>query len=80
MLPNKVAKKKFKDRAERFYAGSAAAIISKTLRGRRNTRKGQLSISEEVGKKDFIRFNAQSCSEKLYLCRGGISHRESLLR
>ena len=30
----------------------------KDIRGRRNAPKGQLSVSEVIGKKDFIRFNA----------------------
>ena len=30
----------------------------KDLRGRRNSPKGQMSVSEVIGKKDYIRFNA----------------------
>lgn len=30
----------------------------KDIRGRRNSPKGQLSVSEYVGKKDYIHFNA----------------------
>ncbi len=30
----------------------------KDIRGRRNVPKGQLSVTENIGKKDYIRFNA----------------------
>jgi hypothetical protein len=53
----KVAKKKFKEVLKDFMIEVPQAYY-KDLRGRRNTPKGQLSISEVVGKKDFIRFNA----------------------
>jgi hypothetical protein len=53
----KVAKKKFKDVLKDFMLEVPQAYY-KDLRGRRNTPKGQLSISETIGKKDFIRFNA----------------------
>ncbi|HEY6505117.1 MAG TPA: hypothetical protein VIZ28_14170 [Chitinophagaceae bacterium] len=53
----KVAKKKFKDVLKDFMVEVPQAYY-KDLRGRRNTPKGQLSISEVIGKKDFIRFNA----------------------
>ncbi|MFI5129566.1 MAG: hypothetical protein ACHQFX_06225 [Chitinophagales bacterium] len=53
----KVAKKKFKEVLKDFMLEVPQAYY-KDLRGRRNTPKGQLSISEVVGKKDFIRFNA----------------------
>jgi hypothetical protein len=33
-------------------------LYYKDIRARRNVPKGQLSVSEEIGKKDFIRFNA----------------------
>ncbi len=35
-----------------------AALYFKDIRGRRIVPKGQLSVTEEIGKKDFIRFNA----------------------
>jgi hypothetical protein len=53
----KVAKKKFKDVLKDFMVEIPQAYY-KDLRGRRNSPKGQLSISEVIGKKDFIRFNA----------------------
>ncbi|HET6995271.1 MAG TPA: hypothetical protein VFI06_09840, partial [Chitinophagaceae bacterium] len=53
----KVAKKKFKEILKDFML-EVPQNYYKDLRGRRNTPKGQLSISEIVGKKDFIRFNA----------------------
>ena len=30
----------------------------KDIKGRRNTPRGQLSVSEDIGKKDYIHFNA----------------------
>ncbi len=53
----KVTKKKFKAVLKDFMLEIPQQYY-KDLRGRRNTPKGQLSISEVVGKKDFIRFNA----------------------
>src|SRR6185503_17558406 len=53
----KVAKKKFKEILKDFMLEVPQGYY-KDLRGRRNTPKGQLSISEVIGKKDFIRFNA----------------------
>jgi hypothetical protein len=53
----KVAKKKFKNVLQDFMVEIPQGYY-KDLRGRRNTPKGQLSISEVIGKKDFIRFNA----------------------
>jgi len=53
----KVTKKKFKELLRDFMVEVPQAYY-KDLRGRRNTPKGQLSISETIGKKDFIRFNA----------------------
>ncbi|MCW3074339.1 MAG: hypothetical protein JWP69_1408 [Flaviaesturariibacter sp.] len=53
----KVAKKKFKDVLKDFMT-EETALYFKDLRGRRIVPKGQLSVTEEVGKKDFIRFNA----------------------
>ena len=54
---SKIAKKKFKKILQDFMVDVQAQYF-KDIRGRRNTPKGQLSISEEIGKKDFIRFNA----------------------
>lgn len=53
----KVAKKKFKDVLKDFMLEVPQAYF-KDLRGRRNVPKGQLSISEIIDKKDYIRFNA----------------------
>src|SRR5439155_25617850 len=53
----KVAKKKFKDILKDFMLEVPQGYY-KDLRGRRNVPKGQLSISEVIDKKDFIRFNA----------------------
>ncbi|MDP4261058.1 MAG: hypothetical protein Q8941_00890 [Bacteroidota bacterium] len=53
----KVAKKKFKDVLKDFMLDVPQGYY-KDLRGRRNVPKGQLSISEIIDKKDFIRFNA----------------------
>ncbi|HUR67236.1 MAG TPA: hypothetical protein VMZ03_12875 [Chitinophagaceae bacterium] len=54
---NKIAKKKFKKILQDFMTEVQAQYF-KDIRGRRNTPRGQLSVSEETGKKDFIRFNA----------------------
>ncbi len=67
----KVAKKKFKKVLEDFMLEVPQQYF-KDIRGRRNAPKGQLSVSEEIGKKDFIRFNANPNSPKFYLCRSGI--------
>lgn len=53
----KVAKKKFKDLLRDFMM-EVPQNYYKDLRARRNSPKGQLSVSEVVGKKDYIRFNA----------------------
>jgi Tol biopolymer transport system component len=53
----KVMKKKFKKVLQDFMLEVPQQYF-KDIRGRRNTPKGQLSVSEEIGKKDFIRFNA----------------------
>ena len=53
----KIAKKKFKIILRDFMTEVPQQYF-KDLRGRRNSPKGQLSVSEEIGKKDFIRFNA----------------------
>ena len=53
----RIAKKKFKEVLRDFMTEMPQQYY-KDIRGRRNMPKGQLSISEEVGKKDFVRFNA----------------------
>lgn len=53
----KIAKMKFKKLLEGFMVDVQQQYF-KDIRGRRNTPKGQLSVTEEIGKKDFIRFNA----------------------
>ncbi|HVK96411.1 MAG TPA: hypothetical protein VM368_01280 [Flavisolibacter sp.] len=53
----KIAKKKFKDVLREFMNDMSQQYI-KDIRGRKIMPKGQLSVVEEVGKKDFIRFNA----------------------
>ncbi|MES1215014.1 MAG: hypothetical protein ABUT20_05825 [Bacteroidota bacterium] len=53
----KIAKKKFKE-VLKDYMTEEAARYYKDLKGRRSVPKGQLSVSEETRKKDFIRFNA----------------------
>ncbi len=54
---NKIAKKKFKKLLQDFMIEVPQQYF-KDIRGRRNTPKGQLSVTEEIGKKDYIRFNA----------------------
>ncbi len=53
----KIAKKKFKVILRDFMTDVQAQYF-KDIRGRRNTPRGQLSVSEYIGKKDYIRFNA----------------------
>lgn len=53
----KVAKKKFKEVLRDFMI-EVPQNYFKDLRGRRNSPKGQMSVSEVIGKKDYIRFNA----------------------
>lgn len=53
----KIAKKKFKDILKDFML-EVPQQYYKDIRGRRNAPKGQLGVSEVVGKKDFFRFNA----------------------
>ncbi|HVZ57500.1 MAG TPA: hypothetical protein VG870_12620 [Chitinophagaceae bacterium] len=53
----KIAKKKFKEILKDFMNEEPQKYF-KDLRGRRTVPKGQLSVSEEIRKKDFIRFNA----------------------
>jgi hypothetical protein len=54
---NKIAKKKFKILLQEFMIDVPQQYF-KDIRGRRNSPKGQLSVSEVIDKKDFIRFNA----------------------
>jgi hypothetical protein len=54
---NKLAKKKFKAILQDLML-EVPQQYYKDLRGRKNVPKGQLAFTEEVGKKDFIRFNA----------------------
>lgn len=53
----RVAKKKFKEVLQDFMT-EMSQLYYKDIRGRRLVPKGQLSVTEEIGKKDFIRFNA----------------------
>jgi len=53
----KIAKKKFKDVLKDFMNEEPQKYY-KDIRGRRMAPRGQLSVVEEIGKKDFIRFNA----------------------
>ncbi len=48
---------KFKDLLKQFMQ-EVPQQYYKDIRGRRNAPKGQLGVSEVIGKKDFIRFNA----------------------
>lgn len=54
---NKIARKKFKKLLQDFMTDVQQQYF-KDIRGRRNTPRGQLSVSETVGKRDYIRFNA----------------------
>src|SRR5215210_1377662 len=53
----KIAKKKFKDVLKDFMQEMPEMYV-KDMRGRRVAPKGQVTVSEEIRKKDFIRFNA----------------------
>lgn len=53
----RVAKKKFKE-VLRDFMTEMSQLYFKDIRARRLVPKGQLSVTEEIGKKDFIRFNA----------------------
>lgn len=53
----KVAKKKFKD-VLRDFMNEVPQQYYKDIRSRRVMPKGQLAVVEEIGRKDFIRFNA----------------------
>jgi hypothetical protein len=53
----KVTKKKFKQVLKDFMTDESQKYY-KDIRGRRNVPKGQLSVTEQIGKKDYIRFNA----------------------
>lgn len=55
---NRVTKtRKFKDVLRTFMTEETQKYF-RDIRARRNVPKGQLSVTEQVGKKDFIRFNA----------------------
>lgn len=53
----KVTKKKFKELLKDFMIDVPQQYY-KDIRSRKNAPKGQLGVSEVIGKKDFIRFNA----------------------
>ena len=53
----RVTKKKFKDVLQDFMTEETQKYY-KDIRGRRTVPKGQLSVTKEIGKKDYIRFNA----------------------
>ncbi len=53
----KIAKKKFKEVLKDFM-NEQSQLYYKDLRGRRGVPKGQLSVSKEITKRDYIRFNA----------------------
>lgn len=53
----KVTKKKFKEVLKDFMLEIPQQYY-KDIRGRKNAPKGQLGVSEVIGKKDFMRFNA----------------------
>ena len=53
----KVTKKKFKEVLKDFMVEIPQQYY-KDIRGRRNAPKGQLGVSEVIGKKDYMRFNA----------------------
>jgi len=53
----KIAKKKFKDVLRDFMMEEPQRYY-KDIRGRKIVPKGQLSVSVEIGKKNYIRFNA----------------------
>ena len=57
---------KFKKLLQQFM-NDMQQLYFKDVRGRRNTPRGQLSVTEEIGKKDFIRL-MQTASPQLYLC------------
>jgi hypothetical protein len=53
----KITKKKFREVLKDFMLELPQQYF-KDIRGRRNAPKGQLGVSEVIGKKDFMRFNA----------------------
>ena len=57
-------KKKFKQLLQEFMTEESQKYF-KDIRGRRNVPKGQLSVSELIDKKDFIRFNANPVQRSL---------------
>nr|MBA2745334.1 hypothetical protein [Flavisolibacter sp.] len=60
----RIAQKKFKDVLRDFMTEMSNQYF-KDVRGRRLMPKGQLSVTEEIGKKDFIRFNANPTPRSL---------------
>ncbi len=54
---NKIAGKKFKLLLQDFME-EVPQVYFKDIRGRRNSPKGRLALSEDIGKIDYIRFNA----------------------
>ncbi|HVG42884.1 MAG TPA: hypothetical protein VM888_14825 [Chitinophagaceae bacterium] len=53
----RITKKKFKEVLREFMT-EQPQLYYKDIRARRAVPKGQLSVTEEIGKKDYIRFNA----------------------
>jgi hypothetical protein len=53
----RITKTKFKNVLQEFMR-EQTDLYYKDIRGRRTVPRGQLSVTEEIGKKDFIRFNA----------------------
>lgn len=57
-------KKKFKEVLQEFMTEESQKYF-KDIRARRNVPKGQLSVTEQIKKKDFIRFNANPVPRSL---------------
>ncbi|HEX2533120.1 MAG TPA: hypothetical protein VHK69_05265, partial [Chitinophagaceae bacterium] len=53
----KISRKKFKEVLREFMT-EQTALYFKDIRGRRIVPKGQLSVTKEIGKRDYVRFNA----------------------
>jgi len=60
----KIAKKKFKDVLKDFMNEEPQKYF-KDIRGRRVSPRGQLSVVEEIGKKDYFRFNANPAQRSM---------------
>lgn len=54
---DKIAKMKFKKLLENFMT-EMPQVYFRDIRGRKNAPKGRLAVSEDIGKTDYIRFNA----------------------